>query len=84
MVTLVPVDFHLRVFEYLFQYNPFIFRAYFNSTLYTILNTAFTLVLCSLGGFVLGAVQARLSRSLGDVVARQVRFPGSAQPRQKA
>ena len=80
MVTLVPVDFHLRVFEYLFQYNPFIFRAYFNSTLYTILNTAFTLVLCSLGGFVLAQSKLAFRGLWGTLLLVSMFFNGGLVP----
>ena len=48
-VTLIPVDFSLEIYTYLFQYNPFIARAYYNSILYTVLNTVLTVILCGMG-----------------------------------
>ena len=79
-VVVVPVDFSLKIYDYLFQYNPFIFRAYFNSLLYTVLNTFFTLLLCSMGGFALAQTKLAFRGLWGVLLLVTMFFSGGLIP----
>ena len=79
-VTIIPVDFSLDIYTYLFQYNPFIGRAYFNSILYTVLNTVLTVILCSMAGFALAQRKLAFRGFVGVALLVSMFFSGGLIP----
>ena len=79
-VTLIPVDFSLEIYTYLFQYNPFIARAYYNSILYTVLNTVLTVILCGMAGFALAQRRLAFRGFIGTVLLVSMFFGGGLIP----
>ncbi len=79
-VTLIPVDFSLDIYTYLFQYNPFIGRAYYNSILYTVLNTVLTVILCGMAGFALAQRRLAFRGFIGAALLVSMFFSGGLIP----
>ena len=79
-VSILPVDFSLDIYTYLFQYNPFIGRAYFNSILYTVLNTFLTVLLCAMAGFALAQRRLAFRGFSGTLLLVSMFFGGGLIP----
>ena len=79
-VVFWPKGFHLNAYEQLFRTGPFIFQAYGNSIVYTLVHTFFVLFLCSAGGFALSLQELAFKKTWSLILFIMMFFSGGMIP----